>query len=563
MDIPDLIQKAKEHDPDAFNLIYRQYHPRMMGVCMNIVKEDRATVEDLVHDAFVLAFVSIGQLRDSARLGEWLTTIVRNVALKHVEQRNRLRLMPLSAVSEEDAAFIDTSSSPEADLNRKELFELVNRLPEGYSKILRLSVIEGFSHKEIADMLGIEPHSSSSQLSRAKRMLRRIITSMAVGIVVVLLIPFAWYYIRHRSGGIDGRKEETADVKSPEKAEPEAGPAEPETEESIDQLPEIPVQISVQSDYIAHRAETIVATDTDSVSIVPQTYIDEDVMTAEALPDSADVIAIDSVVNNVIQPQEFTADKVEKKQKRWQMLAAGSVGPALAQNIAKLMDIDISLLPEPDASSTMQSRVDTWEEYAEYLNVVSVPGGPVDTLSLAEIATHNTGTIEQEEHHDRPITVGLSLTKQLNDRWSLETGFQYSLLRSQFAMGRNGYTINSKQSAHYLGIPLHLSYTFMQYRRLSAYGSAGITMHIPVNGTLQHNYYVDWKKMYTKKEHITPSLQWQTGASIGLQYRLTPTIGLYVEPTLNWYIPTGSEIHTTWTEHPFVFTCPFGLRITF
>lgn len=114
MDIPDLIQKAKEHDSDAFDIIYKQYHPRMMGVCMNIVKEDRATVEDLVHDAFILAFVSIGQLRDGARLGEWLTTIVRNVALKHVEQRNRLQTMPLSAVSEEDAAFIDTSSSPKA-----------------------------------------------------------------------------------------------------------------------------------------------------------------------------------------------------------------------------------------------------------------------------------------------------------------------------------------------------------------------------------------------------------------------------------------------------------------
>ena len=155
MDSDALIQRAKEKDPKAFDIIYRTYYPKMVGICMNIIREDRATACDLVHDAFILAFVSIRSLRDNTKFYEWLTSIVRNVSLKHIEQRDRIRILPISSVNEEDAVFMDLSSSPESDLSHRELLELISTLPEGYSKILRLSVIEGYSHKEIAEMLGI------------------------------------------------------------------------------------------------------------------------------------------------------------------------------------------------------------------------------------------------------------------------------------------------------------------------------------------------------------------------------------------------------------------------
>ena len=114
MDSDSLIQRAKEKDPKAFDALYRTYYPMMLGVCINIIREDKATASDLVHDAFVLAFVSIGSLRDSTKFSEWLTTIVRNVALKHVRQRDRLRTLSISSVNEEDAVFADSSLSPEA-----------------------------------------------------------------------------------------------------------------------------------------------------------------------------------------------------------------------------------------------------------------------------------------------------------------------------------------------------------------------------------------------------------------------------------------------------------------
>ena len=207
MELYTIVERAKEKDAKAFDILYRMYHPKMLGICMNIVKEDSAVAEDLVHDAFILAFVSLVNLRDNARFSEWLTTIVRNVALKHVEQRERMHLLPLSSVSEEETLMADSVSSPDADLNYKELLELVNLLPEGSRKILNLSVVDGFSHKEIADMLGIAPHSSSSQLSRAKRMLRRMIESGAIWVLIVLFAPLAWSLIVRHFGWYKGEKE--------------------------------------------------------------------------------------------------------------------------------------------------------------------------------------------------------------------------------------------------------------------------------------------------------------------------------------------------------------------
>ena len=96
MQTDTIVERAKAKDPKALNEIYAMYYPKMVGVCMKIAKEDEDTVHDLVHDAFVLAFASLGNLRNNERFGEWLTTIVRNVALKHISQKEKIHFVPLS-----------------------------------------------------------------------------------------------------------------------------------------------------------------------------------------------------------------------------------------------------------------------------------------------------------------------------------------------------------------------------------------------------------------------------------------------------------------------------------
>ena len=123
-----------------------------------------------MQDAFILAYYSIDKLKDNNKFGPWVLTITRNVSLRYLEKKQQNKSTPFSALSNRD---FDTEGYTRADspLAEKELMQLIDNLPEGYRKVFKMAVIEGYSHKEIAEKLDIEPHSSSSQLTRAKAML--------------------------------------------------------------------------------------------------------------------------------------------------------------------------------------------------------------------------------------------------------------------------------------------------------------------------------------------------------------------------------------------------------
>lgn len=561
MDLDALIQRAKEKDSDAFDILYRTYYQKMMGVCMNIIKEDKETAKDLVHDAFVMAFVSIGSLKDNTRFYEWLTSIVRNVSLKHVERRGRTRIQPLSTVNEEDAVFVDPASSPDSYMDHKELLRLINQLPEGYRKILRLYVIEGFSHKEIADMLGIEPHSSSSQLARAKRLLRR----MLLGVLALLLVPIAWYLMsREEEKGHDQVAEVNTEADRPTQIMRNASDSVAEQralpEEKLAPAPKVRAEEMKTLARVA--SDTISLADTATVTFAPEPNIDG-ILIAETIADTLGADVADSIVTPVLLPEINIAEIDSRKSRKWQMLAAGSLGPALVQNVYNLIAINTSLLPEIEGPlGEMPSHVSTWEEYCKYLKAVASDNASADTLQLIQIAEQNSGKIVHKEHHDKPITFGISVTKSISDRLSLETGLQYSILKSRFTIGEGGDSAATRQKIHYLGVPLRVSYKWMDYKRLSAYASAGVTLHVPVYSKLVGSADNDWKRIIFGDKRFSPPLQWQTGASVGVQYEFAPNTSLFVEPTVNWFVPSGDETHTIWTEQPVMFTCPFGIRIT-
>ena len=559
MELNTLIQRAKEKDPSAFDTIYRTYYPKMMGLCMNITRDDRSTAVDLVHDAFILAFASIGSLRDNTKFSEWLASIVRNVALQYVRQRDRFRVLPLSAISEEDAVPADSSSLPDADLSYKELLELVSLLPEGYSKILRLSVIDGFSHKEIADMLGIAPHSSSSQLSRARRLLKRLLEKRAVGIIMLLLVPLVGYYM-FRSGS---EGEDVGVVNPSQQPVPTWDEAPLAQQDSTEGRPALTLTDSLTPDSLTPDPYSVASLpNAQTLTRVAPGRGEERRRVAEEKEERRR-LAEDSVRRSVTSLTLEIMEPAERRERSWQLTASGSLGSALAQNAYRLLAINGSGMPEPDGPGLeLPSHVSTWEEYSHFLKAFASPYVTDDTLTRIEIADHNTGRIEQHEHHDRPVTFGLSVQKTFSERWSLETGVQYSLLSSRFSMGENGYNVRSRQRIHYLGVPLRMSYRWMEHKRLAAYSSAGAVMHIPVYGTLHTSYLVNWQSRHSTYSRLAPPLQWQLGAAVGVQYLLSPRCSLFAEPTFNWFIPMGSEIHTAWTERPVMVTCPLGIRFT-
>lgn len=423
-------------------------------------------------------------------------------------------------------------------------------------------------------MLGIEPHSSSSQLSRAKRFLRRLIDNRMIGLILLLLLPLAWYFMfRHgetQPAEVVQVSTNTEEQTRPEPADDFAEQADKLTEPADNYrykpLAPDPAPKSARTAGVI-QPDSIIKPDADSLFTGRQTDSGKEILAREANEDSPGNALKDSLSSPVILPEINVAEVLGKKKKTWQFLAAGSLGPSLAQNVYKLIATNRSSIgsgyPDPDApTAEVPAYITTWEEYSRYLKAVSSPAVTADTLELIEIAQRNTGRITQKEHHDKPITFGISLTKSLPRRWTLETGLQYSILNSQFSMGENGDSIATKQRIHYLGIPLRASYRWIDYKRLSLYSSVGLTMHIPVYGKVRGSYYNDCESVFSETKRFNPSLQWQTGVSLGMQYEFAPHTSLFAEPSFNWFIPSGSPTHTAWTEKPFMFTCPFGVRIT-
>ena len=304
--------------------------------------------------------------------------------------------------------------------------------------------------------------------------------------------------------------------------------------------------------------------DTDTVAVVlPSASVNEPLIAETEDREAQDVHARDSVAGTVSMPRNNKLEQVMVEDTKWHLCLTGSLGSALAQNGYPFIATDMSLLPEADGpTSVLPEHVTTWEEYSKYASLVPSYNVTERIRVLGDISAHNTGKIEQKEQHSSPITFGVSLARPLGKRWGVETGIQYSLLKSTFTMGEGGYSVVDKQSVHYLGIPLRVSYDWVSYRGLSAYTSMGVTMHIPVYGKTKSDYIVDWQTVLTENSTFTPSLQWQMGVSVGVQYRFTSHTSIFAEPTFNWFIPSGGETRTVWTEHPVMFTCPFGIRIT-
>ena len=552
MDIETLVKRAKTKDSHALETLYSMYYPKMLGLCIKITKEDEDTAKDLVHDAFILAFSSIQNLNIPQRFGEWLSTIVRNVALKYMERKGKISFV---SITDEEETIVDPNVSSDSTVNLQDILNLIDELPNGYGEVLRFYAINGFSHKEIADILGIEPHSSSSQLSRAKAMLRKIIDRRLLAVVLFLITVIPLYFLILWNKQLRQQKFEMAEtdkLKKPIDSHDTPKSAEKEND----------IRKPDYKNMAVHDVNTIETKDTTLVSdsaavemIVPNIQV------AEHKQDSTE--NADSITPQLTFP-DYELAMVDKKKKtnKWQMLAAGSVGPALAQNIYRLIATG---RPDTDSEApAFPENVNTWEDYSRYLHMMAHENMPKDSLALVEIANHNQGDIVEREQHDRPITFGISLNKPLSEKWSIETGLQYSILKSRSRIGDGDYYIGKEQKIHYLGIPLRLSYRIADYKSLSAYGSAGLSLNIPVYGRVNSTHVVANVSMdsISRSVTITPPAQWSTNFSIGLQYRVMPKLTLYVEPTLYWHIPNGSSTHTIWTEQPVMFSAPFGIRFT-
>ncbi len=570
--ITTLVEKAKQGDADAFSTLYQMYYPKMKGICINILREDKAVVDDLVQDAFILALVSLKDLKNTHRFSQWLTSITTNLVLKYQEKGKRYDFISLSEIEDEFSSVLEDDNTSRQSISYEEIMSAIDSLPEGYKKIFNMSVLDGLSHQEISELLDIAPHSSSSQLSRAKAMLRNILSPRAMLIIVLALIVIPVY--RYFTAKKKLVSENDVNIVRTRKSNEDITPIQKKPNVSVSRTQNAVLCSNHRS---VQQGKNIVITVGDSIKTgqnvileISDSLQENQYVLADNKRDS--IIKKDSVYTPIPNEERWIADDTRThKKSKWQLLAAGSLGTTLAQNVYKIItssnnNIGSSQPSGPDQPTTpdqpSEKSFTTWEEYAEYLHRLTPTDPTAENVAMMDIADNNKGKIEEYEHHDKPITLGLAVNKNIGKHWSLETGLQYSYLKSYFTLGTGNYRVDKEQKLHYIGIPVKLSYQFMAYKKLSAYGSAGASIQIPLSGKTYADYVVGGKSGYTTDWKTIPSIQWTVNTNIGIQYQFAPKLTLFVEPTLNWYIPNGSEVKNTWTERPFTLTVPFGIRLS-
>lgn len=570
--ITTLVEKAKQGDADAFSTLYQMYYPKMKGICINILREDKAVVDDLVQDAFILALVSLKDLKNTHRFSQWLTSITTNLVLKYQEKGKRYDFISLSEIEDEFSSVLEDDNTSRQSISYEEIMSAIDSLLEGYKKIFNMSVLDGLSHQEISELLDIAPHSSSSQLSRAKAMLRNILSPRAMLIIVLALIVIPVY--RYFTAKKKLVSENDVNIVRTRKSNEDITPIQKKPNVSVSRTQNAVLCSNHRS---VQQGKNIVITVGDSIKTgqnvileISDSLQENQYVLADNKRDS--IIKKDSVYTPIPNEERWIADDTRThKKSKWQLLAAGSFGTTLAQNVYKIItssnnNIGSSQPSGPDQPTTpdqpSEKSFTTWEEYAEYLHRLTPTDPTAENVAMMDIADNNKGKIEEYEHHDKPITLGLAVNKNIGKHWSLETGLQYSYLKSYFTLGTGNYRVDKEQKLHYIGIPIKLSYQFMAYKRLSAYGSAGASIQIPLSGKTYADYVIGGKSGYTTDWKTIPSIQWTVNTNIGIQYQFAPKLTLFVEPTLNWYIPNGSEVKNTWTERPFTLTVPFGIRLS-
>jgi len=548
LDTTELISRCKAGDRLALDLLYKQYKSRLLNVCRQYTKENDVA-EDLLHDAFVIILTSLDKLENPERLEPWMTAIARNVGY-HYRHHLEKEQAALQQLSKEKPETTETGHIPDYD----ELQSLVSQLPQGYQRIFRLSAFEGLSHLEISQLLGITPHSSSSQLFHAKRMLRQLIRQSWVLILLLIAIPTViWQFFI--------KEESQYELPAISETKPKSLPVSP-----VEKPDEQPVYASIskkQSSYpIRYQAETTTLPD----SIPYQTQEEQTLPPTETTQTPEKETPKDTAVYHPFtQPtkdEPFTIKHVTTSHS-WNISVAynGQMG----RGDDYLAEATIGKSSFYAASNTyVPTQFNNWMDYYTYLNYAPTVVRDAETRSMNYIAALNSATnssmIEARHEHRLPVTLQILLNQQLTKRLSFETGLSYTRLSSTVTTGSPYAYIQEQQRLHYLGIPLRLGWSWYSKAHLSIYSSAGAMIEMPIKSKVSISHIADGINTFQKETPLDVPCQWSASFGLGLQYDFTPHLGVYLEPSLQYFFDDGSSIKTYRTEHPLEMTLPLGIR---
>ncbi|WP_297045873.1 sigma-70 family RNA polymerase sigma factor [Thermoflavifilum sp.] len=161
-----LVQACLEGRREAQKALYERFAPRMLGLCVRYVG-NRADAEEVMQEGFISVFLHLHQFRFAGPLESWIRKIMVRAAVNYIRRRRWISLEDRKEESEGMSICTAQSAGEE-----RELIQLILQMPKGYRTIFNLHVVEGYAHREIAALLGIDEGTSRSQFARARAWLQ-------------------------------------------------------------------------------------------------------------------------------------------------------------------------------------------------------------------------------------------------------------------------------------------------------------------------------------------------------------------------------------------------------
>lgn len=174
-------------------LIYRKFAPKMYGICLRFAG-NKMEADDILQEAFIKIFTKLKDFRNEGSIEGWIRRTIINTAINFYRRNLRNnRIQDIDGIDIEEPCVNGIVDK----LSYEELLRLIQELPNGYRTVFNLNVMEGYTHREIAEMLNISDNTSKSQLTRARSILQKKVEALVREKVKV---PFEGFKVYRNEG---------------------------------------------------------------------------------------------------------------------------------------------------------------------------------------------------------------------------------------------------------------------------------------------------------------------------------------------------------------------------
>ncbi len=532
-------------------MFYTRFAPKMKGVIRRYV-DNAEDVEDILHDGFIVAFTRMRDVKDPSRIQFWLASIMRNLALQFLREQD-INVVLHEIPEVEDAKDLE-------DIIDLDVLEaMIRKLPAGYGKVFRLSVLENKSHKEIARILGIEPSTSASQLFHAKVMMRQFIRDYKkqAGMFVLLLLVMTGgimtYFVSHRQN--ETVIAEASGSRSRETDQSNSSKIEQSNSSKIEQRNQ-----SNHSNLVALNSPTSPTSPISPISpnlpITPITPTHPTTPTASdslshTEPVAEDAVEATSESVSEVPPEAYPALAYElpkRKAAGWTVgVGTDFVGTSIKSGLGN-GDLAASDPGRPPGNPEDPDNPDNSDKPDNSDNTTR--------FGIRKVGQKLSKNYSEVSHRNYvPVTVSVSVAKRFNPILSLESGLRYTYLHSTYESGKN----ESHCNWHYIGIPLKLNINTYSKGIMSLYGSIGASVNFPVysHGVLRSEFNSSGD---VPVGDLDAKVMWAVSASYGISLRLHKNVSVFLEPTLQYMPKVDTNVPNYWTEESWNFALPLGIR---